>query len=135
MIVKLIVLILVFTAIAIPLHELGHYAVLKLLGGDGVIEYYVIWARIRVARDPSNWLPVLLAGGLITSAVFGAVAVFSKGLETRFASTLIAVHQLLYAFAEAFIPEYTWLMGFVSTAIATLTAFLVVYQAKQVKAQ
>jgi len=77
----------------------------------------------------------LLAGGLITSAVFGAVAVFSKGLETRFASTLIAVHQLLYAFAEAFIPEYTWLMGFVSTAIATLTAFLVVYQAKQVKAQ
>jgi len=133
MVVKLIVLILVFTAIAIPLHELGHYAVLKLLGGDGVLEYHVFWAKIIVTKNPSNWLPVLLAGGLITSAVFGIIAILNKNLETRFASTLISVQQLLYGLTEAFITKYIWLMGIVSTIIAIILTFLIIYYTRQVK--
>jgi len=42
MIVKLIVLVPVFTALAIPIHELGHLIALRILGNDGHLRFDVL---------------------------------------------------------------------------------------------
>jgi len=57
-VMKLVLLILAFTLIAVPIHEVRHYIALKLLGGYGYIEIDALCGRVVVAKQPSNMVAV-----------------------------------------------------------------------------
>jgi len=100
---KLILAAIILFVISIPLHENGHMLMLRLLGGEGYIDYGMRLGRIVIMVEPTFsywWVPVAVAGGGLVAATMLILSYIINDIEISLVLRLTAGYQFTYSMLE-----------------------------------
>ena len=91
------VLLIVFAAISLPVHEYSHYGAALLTGGDGYMKENHFYPT-----RPSTWAPWLMpfAGGLGVAAIYALLSLAFNDPGEDIAVGYTLVEQLIYGLGE-----------------------------------
>ena len=86
------------------IHEYGHLATLRLLGGKGAIDSGVLNGVRLIESCPHEYGNIMVAfmGGWTSAAIFTVLWVLSEDPETKVSRFCIITYQLIYGSFEGF---------------------------------
>jgi len=108
--VSVVVSLLIFSGLAVMVHEAGHFWMCRILGGEANITYDNLasgWCRMTEIPENGRWA-ISLMGGWSVAGLYGVLWLMAKwtptnwDLDDEFAVGLIGVVQFGYGLMEAF---------------------------------
>lgn len=101
--IKLLLTAVLLFFISIPIHENGHMLMLRLLGGEGYIDYGIRLGKVVILQEPpfpNWWVPVAAAGGGSVAMILLTLNYFINDIEISLVLQLTAGYQITYGILE-----------------------------------